>query len=70
MTHEGRFNNSVSFLFLSFQVLSTSVSNAFKFIKKDEFSETEKFCHMFDKFFDCLNTRQVGEGKQKCKPDL
>ena len=41
----------------SFQVLSTSVSNAFQFLKKEEFSETEKFCRMFDKFFDCLNTR-------------
>ena len=25
---------------------------------------------MFDKFFDCLNTQQAGEGKHKRKPDL
>ena len=51
-------------------MLSTSVSNAFQFLKKEEFSETEKFCRMFDKFFDCLNTRRIGEGKEKRKPDL
>ena len=25
---------------------------------------------MFDKFFDCMNTRQSGEEKRKRKPDL
>jgi hypothetical protein len=25
---------------------------------------------MFDKFFDCMNTQQAGEGKHKRKPDL
>ena len=39
-------------------------------MKKDEFEETAKFCLMFDKFFDCLNTRRAGEGKEKRKPDL
>ena len=29
-----------------------------------------KFCLLFDKFFDCLNTRRAGEGKEKRKPDL
>ena len=32
--------------------------------------ETEKFCRMFDKFFDCLNTRSLVEAKQKLKPNL
>ena len=57
-------------LLYSSQVLSNSVSCAFKLIKKEEFQETSIFCHMFDRFFDCLNTRQAGEGKQKRKPDL
>ena len=39
-------------------------------MKKDEFTETARFCRMFDKFFDCLNTRRAGEGKEKRKPDL
>ena len=52
------------------QVLSNSVSSAFLFLKKDEFTETARFCRMFDKFFDCLNTRRAGEGKEKRKPDL
>lgn len=39
-------------------------------MNEDEFSETAKFCQMFDKFFDCLNTRRGGEGKEKRKPDL
>ena len=52
------------------QVLSASVSSAFELTGKEEFEETSKFCQMFDKFFDCLNTRRAGEGKQKRKPDL
>ena len=52
------------------QVLSASVSSALALTGKEEFEETSKFCRMFDKFFDCLNTRRAGEGKQKRKPDL
>ncbi len=36
----------------------------------DEYTETAKFCSMFDRFFDCLNTPFAGEGKHKRKPDL
>lgn len=32
--------------------------------------ETEKFCRMFDRFFDCMNTRNLDEAKFKRKPDL
>lgn len=32
--------------------------------------ETEKFCCIFDKFFDCLNTRNLKEAQLKRKPDL
>ena len=39
-------------------------------MNKDEFRETARFCQFFDKFFDCLNTRRAGEGKEKLKPDL
>ena len=32
--------------------------------------ETAKFCHMFDKLFDCLNTCNASEGKKKRKQDF
>ena len=57
-------------ILICMQVLSSSVSVGFEFIGKEEFEETAKFCKMFDKFFDCLNTRRSGEGREKRKPDL
>lgn len=39
-------------------------------MEKDEYLETAKFCSMFDCFFDCLNSRNLIEGKTKRKPDL
>lgn len=39
-------------------------------MNNDEYTETARFCHMFDRFFDCLNTRHFGEGRNKRKPDL
>lgn len=39
-------------------------------MKNDEYDETSTFCHMFDRFFDCFNTRSIGEGRNKRKPDL
>lgn len=54
---------------LAVQVLSNSVSSAFTFTEKGEFTETARFCRIFDKFFDCLNTRRIGEGKESRKPD-
>lgn len=33
-------------------------------------TETEKFCRMFDKFFDIFNTRAIEEADRKRKPDL
>ena len=35
----------------------------------DEYGKTAKFCHMFDKFFDCLNSHNASKGK-KGKQDL
>jgi hypothetical protein len=60
------------------QVLSKSVADAFSTVRtlepekqlwKDTVA-TEKFCRMFDRFFDCLNTRNLDEAKFKRKPDL
>ena len=50
--------------------MSSSVSLAFKLLKDQQFDETAKFCEVFDKFFDCMNTRSMSEGKKKRKPDL
>ena len=52
------------------QVLSKSVSDCFKLMQNEAYEETAKFCLLFDKFFDCLNTRRAGEEKEKRKPDL
>ena len=50
------------------------MQNAFKTLRihgimKDT-EETERFCLMFDRFFDMLNTRAIDEGMRKKKPDL
>ena len=55
---------------IGIQVLSNSVSCGFKMLHNEEFQETANFCHMFDRFFDCLNTRRLKEGREKRKPDL
>ena len=52
------------------QVLSSSVSAGFEFIGEEEFEEAAKFYQIFDKFFDCLNTKRSGEGREKRKLDL
>ena len=46
------------------------MSDCFKLMNVEAYQETAKFCLMFDKFFDCLNTRRIGEGKELRKPDL
>ena len=46
------------------------MSNAFTLLNEEEYVETSRFCLIFDKFFDCLNTRRAGEGREKRKPDL
>ncbi len=58
------------------QVLSKSVADAFAICRDlsssllSDITETERFCRMFDKFFDCMNTRCIQESKHKRKPDL
>ena len=42
----------------------------FNMLGCSDYEETSKFCSMFDRFFDCLNTRNAKEGKQKRKLDL
>ena len=46
------------------------MSSGFKMLQSSDYDETAKFCSMFDRFFDCLNTRNANEGRQKRKPDL
>ena len=46
------------------------MANAFSYYNDPETSETERFCLMFDQFFDCLNTRSFTEGRRRRKPDL
>ena len=57
------------------QVLSKSVADRFKTMRElkvttTETSETEKFCRIFNKFFDIFNTRSLDEGRIKKNPDL
>ena len=54
------------FLFV-FQVLSGTVAHALEFSGGDEVSETVKFVHMMDKFFDCLNVNNFLSGKKQRK---
>jgi hypothetical protein len=63
---------------LAAQVLSKSVADLFKVFRECEepvnvyadTTETERFCRFFNRFFDCLNTRNLYEGKQKRNDDL
>ena len=42
----------------------------FQSFQNEDYSETAKFCKMFDRFFDCMNVRSICEGRNKRKPDL
>lgn len=52
------------------QVLSASVAKALEYYNDPATKETQRFCQMFDRFFDCLNVRSYTEGRKKRKPDL
>lgn len=57
------------------QVLSTNVANGFATMRKLQImtvgtEETERFCRIFDKFFDIFNTRVIEENIRKKKPNL
>lgn len=51
-------------------MLSSSVAAAMEYYAEAETVETMKFVRVFDRFFDCLNTRHPKEGLLKRKPDL
>ena len=52
------------------QVLSTSFAKALEYYKDPATKEIQRFCQMFDHFFDCLNVQSYTEGRKKRKPDL
>ena len=63
------------------QVLSKSVADSFKACRELEIScasqsiysdttETERFCRIFNRLFDCMNTRNLYESDQKRNDDL
>ncbi|CAC5356777.1 THAP9 [Mytilus coruscus] len=55
---------------LAAQILSGSVANALEHLYDDSVSETVLFIRNFNKFFDCLNVRNLLEGCNKRNPDL
>ncbi|CAB3995756.1 Hypothetical predicted protein [Paramuricea clavata] len=52
------------------EVLSTSVANARQSFYDQKLQGTVEFIKMFDKFFDCMNTRSLTEASRNRKPDL
>lgn len=58
------------------QVLSKSVADTFSSLRTtsaslvDDTTETERFCRIFNKWFDCMNTRSIIEGHIKRNEDL
>lgn len=52
------------------QVLSESVANALEFYGDLQTRETQRFVRIFDKFFDCLNGRNLDEYRKRRKPNL
>lgn len=50
--------------------MSNSVAKGLEFSGDLETTETQRFCSMFDRFFDCLNGRNLSEHIKRRKPDL
>ena len=50
--------------------MSESVANALAFYGDPNTRETERFVRQFDKFFDCLNVRNLEEHRKRRKPNL
>lgn len=46
------------------------MSKGLEFDGDPDTTETSRFCHMFNKFFDCLNVRSMDECVLKQKPDM
>ncbi|XP_046375844.2 uncharacterized protein LOC124148655 [Haliotis rufescens] len=55
---------------LAAQVLSKTVADALEDLYGDHVAETVKFIRHMNRFFDCLNTRNLEEAKRKRNPDL
>ena len=51
-------------------MLSETVANALKYHGDASTTETERFVRTFDKFFDCLNVRNLQEHHHRRKPNL
>lgn len=51
-------------------MLSQTVANAFGFYGNSETTETQKFVEFFNKFFDCLNVRNLDEHWKKRNPNM
>jgi len=49
--------------------LSESVANALAFYGDRNTRETERFVRQLDKFFDCLNVRNLEEHRKRRKPN-
>lgn len=52
------------------QALSKSVADCFAYFGDPETKATEQFIRNFDRFFDCLNVRNLSECKERRKKDL
>ena len=52
------------------KVFSETIANALEYYGNSASSETQKFVHLMDKFFDCLNVRNLTEYIKKRKPNL
>ena len=46
------------------------MAKGFEFCGDSQTAETQRFCSMFDKFFDCLNGRNKDEHFKRKKPNL
>lgn len=57
-------------------MLSKAVADIFSSLRTtsaslvDDTTETERFCRIFNKWFDCMNTRSITEGHIKRNEDL
>lgn len=52
------------------QVLSKTVCDAFAYFGDPETEQLQKFVANFDRFFDCMNVRNMDEWSRKRKPNL
>ena len=61
---------NLTFIILILQVLSNSVSKALEIEGRQDTRETAEFCHIFNKFFDCLNVRCQAECVRRRKANI